>query len=286
MSLVLIWPSTVIRLKEVSTARRSAASGSASVASVWTKQSIVAMFGSIIPAPFAWAERVTPSRVRVQCLDQRSVVEIASVKAAPPSGESAFAAASIPGSTLPIGIGSPITPVSATATCAVSRPSASAARSDIASASSKPFCPVSALALPELITAARTSARSTTSRQTRIGAAAEALRVRTIAERTPAASQTSRPTSVAPPPFSPTWTPPARKPGASWDGSSSSTPAGASTQLDRKKPSTSGRGSYEPRRLVEPQHQVQVLDALGDAPFQMLSIAEKAITRPRSSTVT
>ena len=56
MSLVLIWPSTVIRLKEASTARRSAASGSSTTASVCTKQSIVAMFGSIIPPPFAWAE--------------------------------------------------------------------------------------------------------------------------------------------------------------------------------------------------------------------------------------
>ena len=60
MSLVLIWPSTVIRSKEASTAARSAASGSSTTASVWTKQSIVAKPGSIIPAPFAWAERVTP----------------------------------------------------------------------------------------------------------------------------------------------------------------------------------------------------------------------------------
>ena len=60
MSLVLIWPSTVIRSKEASQAARSAASGSSTTASVWTKQSIVAMFGWIMPPPFAWAEIVTP----------------------------------------------------------------------------------------------------------------------------------------------------------------------------------------------------------------------------------
>ena len=235
--MVLIWPSTVIRLKEASTAARSSAAGSATTASVWTKQSIVAMSGSIIPAPLAWAERVTPPARRVQRFAQRSVVVIASEKALPPSAESRPAASSIPGSTAPIGIGTPITPVSATATCSVARPSAAAVRSHIASASAKPCSPVSALALPELTTAARTPPRSVTLRQTRIGAAAEALRVRTIAEATCSASQASRPTSVAPPPFSPQCAPPARKPGASRAGSSSSTPAGGSTHRERKKDS-------------------------------------------------
>ena len=46
------------------------------------------MFGSIIPAPFAWAERVTPSTRRVTRFGQRSVVVIASEKAVPPPGES------------------------------------------------------------------------------------------------------------------------------------------------------------------------------------------------------
>ena len=50
VSLVLICPSTVIRSKEASTAARRAASGSSTTASVWTKQSIVAKPGSIIPA--------------------------------------------------------------------------------------------------------------------------------------------------------------------------------------------------------------------------------------------
>ena len=86
MSLVLIWPSTVIRSKEAATAARRAASGSSTTASVWTKQSIVAKFGWIIPAPLAWAERVTPPARSVQLFGQRSVVRIASEKAMPPSG--------------------------------------------------------------------------------------------------------------------------------------------------------------------------------------------------------
>jgi hypothetical protein len=133
--LVLICPSTVIRLKEASTAPRRAASGSSTTASVWTKQSIVAIFGSIMPAPLAWAERVTPSRCRVQRFGQRSVVVIASEKTPPPLTESPAAASSIPGRTASIGSGTPIVPVSATATLSDSRQSADAARSDMPSAS-------------------------------------------------------------------------------------------------------------------------------------------------------
>ncbi len=173
------------------------------------------MFGSIIPAPFAWAESVTPPARRLQRLGQRSVVRIASEKALPPSVASVEAASAMPARTASIGSGTPIVPVSATATWLGARSSAAAVRSHIARASASPCSPVSALALPELTTAARTSPPSTSSRQIRIGAAAEALRVRTIAEATSSASQTTRPTSVRPPPFNPQWAPPARKPGAS-----------------------------------------------------------------------
>ena len=91
--------------------------------------------------------------------------------------------------------------------------------------------------------------------------------MRTIAELTSGASQTSRPTSVLPPPFRPTWTPPARKPGASCAGSSSSTPARRLDPADcgRSALSRSGRllrGVVQPLGLVEAEHQVQVLDAL------------------------
>ena len=61
VSLVLIWPSTVIRSNEPATARAQRRVGIVDdPASVWTKQSMVAKPGSIIPAPLAWAETVTP----------------------------------------------------------------------------------------------------------------------------------------------------------------------------------------------------------------------------------
>ncbi len=130
------WPSTVIRSKEPAQAARSAPSGSASSASVCTKQSIVAKPGWIIPAPFACAETVTPSSRSVQLLRQRSVVQIASAKESPPSAATAPAAACTPESTDSRSRGTPITPVSATATRAGGMPSAAAAPSRIASAAS------------------------------------------------------------------------------------------------------------------------------------------------------
>ena len=235
VSLVLIWPSTVIRSKEASTAARRAASGSSTTASVCTKQSIVAKPGIIIPAPFACAERVTPPARTVQLFGQRSVVRIASEKAIPPDSERPAAASPIPSSTASIGSGTPITPVSATATRSGARPRRAPASPHIAQASARPCSPVSALALPALTTAARIAARSTRSRQILTGAAAEALRVSRTEEATSSASQTRRPTSVWPPPLRPQWAAPARKPGASWAGSSCSTPAGGSTQRERKK---------------------------------------------------
>src|SRR4051812_17111035 len=85
--------------------------------------------------------------------------------------------------------------------------------------------------------------------------------------------------SVLPPPLSPQWAPPARKPGASCAGSSSSTSTGGVTQRDLKKPSLmlpapsgalyapvgskrrSGT-SLETLCLIEAEHQVEVLHAL------------------------
>ncbi len=160
VSLVLICPSTVIRSKEASQAARSATSGSSTTASVWTKQSIVAMFGSIMPPPFAWAEIVTPSGVRrVQRLGQRSVVRIASEKAAPPSGERLPAASPIPAEH---GLDRqrhadhcrsrrPRRPAPAD-------PSAPRRRRTSRSRRRSPRSPVSALALPALTTAARSPA--------------------------------------------------------------------------------------------------------------------------------
>ena len=135
MSLVLIWPSTVIRSKESATAARSAASGSGTWASVWTKHSMVAKPGWIIPAPFAWAETVTPPDRTVQRFGPRSVVMIARARSSPPRSDRAPAASTTPRLTASIASGTPIGPVSAIATERASRPSASAAASRIARAS-------------------------------------------------------------------------------------------------------------------------------------------------------
>ena len=230
---MLIWPSTVIRSIEPPSAERSAPSGSATSASVWRKQSIVAKPGSIIPAPFAWADRVTPPVRTVQRFGPRSVVMIAFAKSSPPSAERPSAASSTPVVTASMSSGTPIVPVSATATVFGSTLSASAAASRIARASRYPCSPVAALALPELTATARIASRSQSS-QTRTGAAAAALRVSASADRTSGSSQASTPTSVAPPPFSPQAMPAARKPGASWAESSSSTPSGGFTQREAK----------------------------------------------------
>jgi hypothetical protein len=96
---------------------------------------MVAKPGSIIPAPFAWAETVTAPLRSVTAFGLLSVVMIASVNLRPPHGSSRCAAAAIPASTCPIASGTPITPVSATATLAGSCPSSRAAVSRIASAS-------------------------------------------------------------------------------------------------------------------------------------------------------
>ena len=135
MSLVLIWPSTVIRSKDASVAARRAPAASSRTASVWQKQSIVAKPGSIIPAPFACAESVTPPARMVQRFGKASVVMIASEKASPPWSESPSAARPIPARTSSTCSGTPITPVSPTATARESTPSSAAAASRIASAS-------------------------------------------------------------------------------------------------------------------------------------------------------
>jgi hypothetical protein len=77
VSFVLIWPSTVIRSIEPARAERRTGSGSSTTASVCTKQSIVAKPGSIIPAPFAWAETVTSPARTAQRFGPLSVVMMA-----------------------------------------------------------------------------------------------------------------------------------------------------------------------------------------------------------------
>ena len=92
------------------------------------KQSIVAKPGSIIPAPFAWAETVTsPARI-VQRFGPRSVVMIAWAKSSPPLAERPWTASRTPVVTASTSSGTPIVPVSATATLRGSTPSASRRR--------------------------------------------------------------------------------------------------------------------------------------------------------------
>ncbi len=83
--------------------------------------------------------------------------------------------------------------------------------------------------------------------------------------------------SVLPPPLRPQCAPPARKPGASWAGSSSSTPTGGSTQRDLKNPLAHSRPIVSSR----PSIRLRFCTPWPEAPFQRLSIAEKASTRPR-----
>ena len=102
MSLVESWPSTEMRSNERFThtpSSRSAVSG-ASPASVWTKHSIVAKLGEIIPAPLACAVMrtvplgsVTSTAAR---LGNRSVVRIDSPNASSPVSDSSPRAARMP----------------------------------------------------------------------------------------------------------------------------------------------------------------------------------------------
>ena len=285
MSLVLIWPSTVIRSKErVDGLAQSAARRPRRSASVWTKQSIVAKPGWIIPAPLAWAERVTPSQRTVQRFGQASVVMIASENSLAAVGADRGRARRMPSRTSSIGSASPIFPVAAIATADGSRSSSSAAALWIAIASRIPCSPVAALALPALTAAARIAPRSQLSRQTRTGAAAAALRVSSSAEST-ARSADDQPASVLPLSFSPQATAPAAKPGRELGGVSSSTPPGARPSASGRRPRVSAH--RQPLRLRRvPSIRLRFWTPWPDAPFQRLSIAEKASTRPRSSTVT
>ena len=125
------------------------------------KASIVAILGSIIPAPFAMPATdifLPPNAtVAMTVFGRVSEVMIARLAAALCSSESESfdAASAIPFATFSIGINSPILPVEHTRTSSLRQPAAAAASSHIFSASSEPRAPVHALALPLLATIAR-----------------------------------------------------------------------------------------------------------------------------------
>ena len=179
MSFVLMSPSMVMRLNDCSTETLSAfCSTSFSItASVVRKQSIVAMFGSIMPAPLAMPPMRTCcppiSNSTAISLGKVSLVMIARATAALPSAESAAGkfCAIVP-SIFSIGSGTPMRPVEQTSTCRSFSPSA------LAVGTRHALCrldagesPVQALALPAFATIARTSALRRCIRETRTGAA-------------------------------------------------------------------------------------------------------------------
>ena len=261
MSFVESWPSTLIRSNERLTqtpSSRSAVSA-CSTASVWTKQSIVAKPGWIIPAPLAWALiRTLPDGQRDVERSARfsnaSVVAIARQRSPSPPGASSPRAARIAPIMPSIGSGTPITPVEATATCSSWTPAAIAAAPCMRAASSSPRRPVAAFALPALTTTARSASSRQRSWQSTTGAARTPERVKRAAETVSGSSETSRPRSRSPDGLIPARTPAARKPAAS--PSRSVTPAGGSTQREAqlmpapraRRARTSGRGSGPPAR--------------------------------------
>ena len=158
MSLVDVSPSTVMALNVSSAASASARcsrSGPTS-ASVVRNPSMVAMFGSIMPAPLAipptWK---TPSGVVARTaasFAHRSVVMMASAAAPCPSRLSAPTACVMPWRSFSPFSWTPITPVEETRTCSAEHPMARAVSVAIVRATASPWSPVQAFAHPLLTT--------------------------------------------------------------------------------------------------------------------------------------
>ena len=188
VSLVDMSPSMVMRLKlsstHSSTALRRHSPGR--LASVVMKQSIVAMLGEIMPAPFThppMRTRCSPrSNEIATSLARVSLVMIAAATSGPFFGPSLETSSSARGVMRVIGIGRPITPVEHTPICERLRPSGTATASHIALASSMPCTPVQALALPEFAMIARSSPLRRWDCETRTGAAFTRLVVKVPAE--------------------------------------------------------------------------------------------------------
>ncbi|MNT34247.1 hypothetical protein D3C72_1702170 [compost metagenome] len=130
-------------------------------ASVVTNPNMVAMFGWIIPDPFAapaiFTSRSSITRETQTSFLTKSVVRIAWENCSAPSSSALMTVGSpaIPLVTRSIFISSPITPVEATATSEGVTPSTLAASARIVYASASPCLPVQAFALPLFTTTAR-----------------------------------------------------------------------------------------------------------------------------------
>src|SRR3954467_6218870 len=182
-------PSTVIALNVSSTTvfnARCRMPGS-TTASVVTNASMVAMFGSIMPDPFAIPPTRNVPRALVistdAALGNGSVVMIARAASLPPQGARAAAAEAIPRVTFSISSATPITPVEATSTSGTLQPTVDAVRAAIASACRMPSAPVHAFAHPLLTTIARAwpDDAERFRRETETGAACARLIVKTPA---------------------------------------------------------------------------------------------------------
>ncbi len=206
LSLVDVSPSTVAPLNDTSaTSRAVCASTSAAIgASVAMNDSIVAMSGWIIPAPFAMPVTVTGAPATSTRTDAAlgtvSVVMMARAAANQPFGRAPARAAGNPLMILSTGRGSMITPVENGSTSSGAQSMRRATATHSARASAKPRSPVPAFALPALTTSARkllpvVCCRAMFSRQTTTGAAQKRFCVNTPAATVPGSQRTSRTSS-------------------------------------------------------------------------------------------
>ena len=193
----------VAPLNETSATSRAICPSSAADmgASVAMKESIVAMSGWIIPAPFAIPVTVTatpPTLTRRDAaLGTVSVVMMALAAANQPSARAAERAAGRPWMIFSFGSGSMITPVEKGRTSSGAQSMSRATATHSARASASPLSPVPAFALPALTTKARKSLpaecwRARCSRQTMTGAAQNRFCVKTPAATVPRSQRTRR----------------------------------------------------------------------------------------------
>ncbi len=162
MSFVEVSPSTEIAWKLESAAAASVDLRNAGVAaaSVSTNASIVAMFGWIIPAPFAipttLPRRPLHAKEARATFGPESVVRIACAAASTPDGERRACASGRAARIFRSGRTTPMTPVDATRTSRFGTRRRSAAASRTRRAASRPGFPVTAFAQPAFTTTART----------------------------------------------------------------------------------------------------------------------------------
>src|SRR3954447_17843002 len=280
VSLVESCPSTDTRSNERAThtpSSRSAVSAD-SLASVWTKQSIVANDGEIIPAPLACAvSRTVPDGSATSAstsFSNLSVVRMASEKSPIPCSRSSPRARAMPRIASLASSSTPITPVEATATWSSRTPPAIAAAPCMRAASSRPRRPVAALALPELTTTTRMASSRVRVWQSTTGAASTPERVNRAAL-TVSGEATSNPRSSPPDGFRPQAAPAMRKPAGrspsrspTWSGRSShrewnpvrGVPRSACARRDPRS-WRAGR-SCDAFSLRPAEDEVQVLDGL------------------------